>query len=107
MTLMKKYANSALVYAVLAMVGGVFFREFTKFNAFDGATTLAFVHTHYFALGMIMFLLLLVLEKTLHITDRSVGRAVAAYRRCWGSSSPMVWMRRSRASRGWGTSCSA
>ena len=39
MTLMKKYANSALVYAVLAMVGGVFFREFTKFNAFDGATT--------------------------------------------------------------------
>lgn len=79
MTLMKKYANSALVYAVLAMVGGVFFREFTKFNAFDGATTLAFVHTHYFALGMIMFLLLLVLEKTLRITDRSVGRAVAAY----------------------------
>ena len=58
---------------------GVFFREFTKFNAFDGATTLAFVHTHYFALGMIMFLLLLVLEKTLRITDRSVGRAVAAY----------------------------
>lgn len=76
---MKKYANSALFYAILAMIGGVFFREFTKFFSFDGATTLAFVHTHYFALGMIMFLLLVVLEKALQITDRSVSRAVVAY----------------------------
>ena len=76
---MKRYANSAPLYAVLAMVGGVFFREFTKFNGFDGVTTLAFVHTHYFALDMIMFLLFLVLEKTLHIADRSVSRAVVAY----------------------------
>lgn len=76
---MKKYANSALIYAILAMVGGVFFREFTKFNGFEGVTTLAFVHTHYFALGMIVFLLLVLLENALHITDAKLGRAVAAY----------------------------
>ena len=76
---MKKYANSALIYAILAMVGGVFFREFTKFNGFEGATTLAFVHTHYFALGMIVFLLLVLLENALHITDSKVSRAVTAY----------------------------
>lgn len=76
---MKKYANSALIYAILAMVGGVFFREFTKLNGFEGATTLAFVHTHYFALGMIVFLLLVLLESALHITDAKVSRAVAAY----------------------------
>ena len=76
---MKKYANSALVYAILAMVGGVFYREFTKFNGFTGTTSLGCVHTHYFALGMIGFLLLLLLEKSLSFTDRSVGRAVAAY----------------------------
>ena len=76
---MKKYANSALVYSILAMVGGVFYREFTKFNGFTGTTSLGFVHTHYFALGMIGFLLLLLLEKSLSFTDRSVGRAVAAY----------------------------
>ena len=76
---MKKYANSALIYAILAMVGGVFFREFTKFNGFEGATTLAFVHTHYFALGMIVFLLLVLLENALHITDAKVSRAVTAY----------------------------
>lgn len=39
------------------MVGGVFFREFTKFNQFDGVTTLAKVHGHLFVLGMIGFLL--------------------------------------------------
>lgn len=76
---MKKYANSALIYAILAMVGGMFFREFTKLNGFEGATTLAFVHTHYFALGMIVFLLLVLLESALHITDAKVSRAVAAY----------------------------
>lgn len=76
---MKKYANSALIYAILAMVGGVFFREFIKFNGFEGATTLAFVHTHYFALGMIVFLLLVLLENALHITDAKVSRAVTAY----------------------------
>lgn len=30
---MKRYMNMALLYAVLAMVGGVFYREFTKFTA--------------------------------------------------------------------------
>lgn len=76
---MKKYANNALMYAILAMAGGVFFREFTKYNGFEGTTTLAFVHTHYFALGMIVFLLLLLLENALHITDAKMNRAVTAY----------------------------
>ena len=29
-----KLVNTALVYALLAMAGGVFYREFTKFNGF-------------------------------------------------------------------------
>ena len=40
--------NSALLYAILAMAGGVFYREFTKFNGFTARTTLSVVHTHYF-----------------------------------------------------------
>ncbi|MDE7399882.1 MAG: DUF2871 domain-containing protein [Oscillospiraceae bacterium] len=31
---MKKCLNYALAYAILAMVGGVFYREFTRFNKF-------------------------------------------------------------------------
>lgn len=54
---MKKLLNLALVYAIAAMAGGVFFREFTKFNGFSGATALGKVHTHLFLLGMVVFLL--------------------------------------------------
>ena len=54
---MKKMLNCSFAYAIAAMVGGVFFREFTKFNGFTGVTTLGKLHTHLFMLGMVMFLL--------------------------------------------------
>ena len=76
---MKRYMNLALLYAVLAMVGGVFYREFTKFNGFTAKTTLGVVHTHYFLLGMVFFLLLLLLEKSLSFTGAKTGRVLAAY----------------------------
>ena len=73
---MKRYLNTSLVYAILAMVGGVFYREFTKFNGFTGKTTLAVVHTHYFLLGMLFFLLLLLLEKSFAFTTAKTGKAI-------------------------------
>ncbi|MEG1932238.1 MAG: DUF2871 domain-containing protein [Pygmaiobacter sp.] len=54
---MKKYLNFSLAYAIAAMVGGVFYREFTKFFGFTGVTALGKVHTHLFLLGMILFLI--------------------------------------------------
>lgn len=76
---MKRYMNTALLYAVLAMAGGVFYREFTKFNGFAGKTTLGVVHTHYFLLGMVFFLLLLVLEKNFSFTAASTARILTVY----------------------------
>lgn len=76
---MKRYINSALLYAILAMVGGVFYREFTKFSGFTAKTTLSVVHTHYFLLGMVFFLLLLVLEKNLSFTGVKTGRVLLTY----------------------------
>ena len=76
---MKRYINSALLYAVLAMVGGVFYREFTKFNGFTGKTTLSVVHTHYFLLGMVFFLVLLLLEKSFSFTGAKTGRVLVVY----------------------------
>ena len=61
---MKRYVNTALVYAILAMIGGVFYREFTKMLDFTARTSLGLVHTHYFMLGMVFFLLLAVVEKS-------------------------------------------
>lgn len=54
---MKKLINISLTYAVFAMIGGVFYREFTKFNGFTQVTALGKVHTHLFLLGMFMFLI--------------------------------------------------
>lgn len=49
----RKYLSTAFIYAVIAMVWGVFYREFTKFAGFSGKTALSVIHVHYFALGMI------------------------------------------------------
>ena len=54
----RKYLSTAFIYAVIAMVWCVFYREFTKFAGFSGKTALSVIHVHYFALGMIFFLLL-------------------------------------------------
>lgn len=61
---MKRYVNAAFLYAVLAMAGGVFYREFTKFNGFSAKTTLGVVHTHYFLLGVSLVLLLLQIRRS-------------------------------------------
>ena len=76
---MKRYMNCALLYSVLAMAGGVFYWEFTKLNAFTGKTTLSVVHTHYFLLGMVVFLLLLLLEKNFSFTSSNTGKVLAVY----------------------------
>ena len=61
--MIKRLFNAAIVYASLALAGGVFYREFTKYTEFTGKTNLAFLHTHYFMLGMFFFLVLALLER--------------------------------------------
>lgn len=61
--MIKRYFNAAIVYTSLALACGVFYREFTKYTAFTGKTNLAFLHTHYFMLGMFFFLALALLEQ--------------------------------------------
>lgn len=50
--------------------GGVFYREFT---------TLSVVHTHYLMLGMVLFLLLVVVEKNFHFVDNKVLKYLIFY----------------------------
>ena len=54
---MKKCLNISLIYAIAGLAGGVFYREFSKMNGFDGVTALGKVHTHFLLLGMIVFLI--------------------------------------------------
>jgi hypothetical protein len=74
--MMKRYINYAIVYAVLALVGGVFYREFTKMNDYTAWSTLSVVHTHYFILGMMFFLILGLVSMNMNL---KINRAVLFY----------------------------
>lgn len=76
----KKFASLSLIYAITAMVFGVFYREFTKFNGFEGNTRLSVIHTHYFVLGMLFFLVLMLIEKNFGISSqKNLRRFVLTY----------------------------
>lgn len=77
--MIKRYANLALIYAVVAMVFGVFYREFTKFNDFSGQTRLSVLHTHYFMLGMFFFLILMLMEKVFSFSGENTGKILIVY----------------------------
>lgn len=90
---MKRYMNTALIYAIFAMIGGVFYREFTKWNGFTAKTTLSAVHTHYFIMGMMVFLLLVLLEKSFSFTSARTGRVLAVYHTGLNVTVVMMMMR--------------
>ena len=75
----KRYFNMALVYAVIAMIFGVFYREFMKFSHFSGQTNLSVIHTHYFLLGMFFFLLLTLFEKNFAFSGQNTGKILLVY----------------------------
>lgn len=62
---MKKMIRIAFFYVILALIDGVFYREFTKFNGFTGVTVLADVHVHLMVLGVFMFMILALFVKNL------------------------------------------
>lgn len=76
---MKRLINASIVYVALALVGGVFYREFIKLNGFSTYTSLSVVHTHYFMLGMMFFLILSLLEMNLHFMNDRTKRYVFFY----------------------------
>lgn len=73
---MKRLMLASIIYAVLALVGCVFYREFTKLNGF---TILSVVHTHYLILGMVFFLLLVLVEKNYSFINDKVRKYLLLY----------------------------
>lgn len=71
---MKKLINLSLIYAIAGMIGGVFFREFTKFNHFTGVTFLGKVHTHLLVLGAIVFLIVALFEGQYSLSEQKKYR---------------------------------
>ena len=76
---MKRYMNWAFIYAILGLVGGVFYREFTKIYNFTGETTLGYLHLHYIVLGMLFFMIILLFEKNFGFSDKKTDKLFLTY----------------------------
>ncbi|MCA0228069.1 DUF2871 domain-containing protein [Patescibacteria group bacterium] len=62
---MKKLYTAALSYMVLGLAAGLFVRIYVdQIKHFEGETMLSLLHFHLLVLGMVMFLLVMVLEKS-------------------------------------------
>ncbi len=60
----------AFSYAIAGLIGGVFYREFTKVFTYVDRNTLGFLHVHLLVMGMIMFLVISLFNEKLHL-DRT------------------------------------
>lgn len=62
--------RAATAYLILGLASGLYYREFTKANDFAAGefTQLSATHTHLLALGFMMFLIFLALEKVFAIS---------------------------------------
>lgn len=67
---MKSLYRSAIFYLVMGLGAGLFYREFTRANEFPEGqfTQLGVAHTHLLALGFMMFLIVLVVEKVFAVS---------------------------------------
>lgn len=59
------FANS-ITLLIMGLIGGVFYREFTKFYAFTDATHLGKVHVHTLVLGFVVSFLMYLLTKDMN-----------------------------------------
>ncbi|MGI5064760.1 DUF2871 domain-containing protein [Treponema putidum] len=55
---LKNILENSFVYLILGLIAGVFFREFTKFNAFSGSSYLSLIHPHVLILGSVLSLVI-------------------------------------------------
>lgn len=66
---MKQLFHTANIYMILGLVSGLYARELTHLNHFEGDTPLDTLHTHLLALGMLFFLVVIALEKLFALTE--------------------------------------
>ncbi|KAA8887039.1 DUF2871 family protein [Nocardia colli] len=71
---MKQLYWAAVGYTALGLFSGLLYRELTKTHQFTGKTELAVVHTHLLTLGTLFFLIVVVLEQQLALSDTRAYR---------------------------------
>lgn len=71
---MRKYVVISFIFMIAALVGGVFYREFTKFYNFTGYSPLSVVHVHLFILGVIFTLVVGMLDVKYKLSENKCFR---------------------------------
>ncbi len=61
---MKKWYWSSVFWLIIALISGVFAREFTKTMSFEGQTSLFTIHSHLLVLGFCFSLLVVLFMKS-------------------------------------------
>ena len=91
---MKKLVKTAFIYAIIAMLCGVIYREGSRFLELTEPNTWSFTHTHFFVLGMFFFLIVLILEKEFSLTkDKKFKAFYIIYNIGLIITGIMLWMR--------------
>lgn len=68
---MNRLLSTSFVYMILGVASGLFYREYTKATDTLGVDTqLSTLHTHFLALGMLVFLIVLALDAVLSLSGR-------------------------------------
>ncbi len=70
----KKLFLLSFIYAVVGMLSGAVYREFTKFVDYTDKTVFSVIHTHMIVLGAIMFLLLFLFERLYNVSKEKMFR---------------------------------
>lgn len=71
--------RSAVAYLGLGLVAGLYYRELTRSQGFEGATQLGLVHTHLLTLGFLVSLVLLAVTRVFDLDRRLLRRGLLAY----------------------------
>ncbi|WP_062465159.1 DUF2871 domain-containing protein [Demequina soli] len=67
---MQRLFTAAFAYAIAGLASGLYYRELTVAHDFEnGQTMLSGVHTHLLALGTLVLLIVLMLEKVFRLSD--------------------------------------
>ena len=70
----KTLVNIAFGYAVAGLESGLYYRELTKAQDFDGPTQLSIVHTHFLVLGVLFLLIVAIFERLLALSASPLYR---------------------------------
>lgn len=65
----KKFVNLSFIYAIVGLIAGAFYREFTKYMGYTARTRMVLVHPHCLVLGAFMFLLLALFSMNLKLEN--------------------------------------